>query len=201
MKKMLIAFFAAGMAVAGFAAPGDGVTIELDGRPHKNEFTQLSAPGMQVKSTAKTDTKGEFHFLIGDSKDLTDKWQTYTVSFVPVNKAFIFGLRAWRSNVWIDYDDIKVENAEVYNPSFEVVNGDKEIDGWRYYNPATLKVDQADAAEGKNYITCSGRYGIRKSIPVVPGKKVTISFKARLGKPLPPPEKPNWTSNGNRKVF
>ena len=200
MKKMLIAFFAAGMAVAGFAAPGDGVTIELDGRPHRNEFTELSAPGMQIKSTAKTDTRGEFHFLIGDSKDLTDKWQTYTVSFVPVNKAFIFGLRAWRSNVWIDYDDIKVENSDVYNPSFEIVNGDKEIDGWRYYNANCAKLGKDDAAEGKNYVTCSALAAIRQGMKTTPGQKVTITFKARQGTPVPAGTK-GWASSGSRKVY
>ena len=200
MKKFL--FICAFVLAAGavFAAPrASRALAELNGRGSQIKFEELTVEGMQPVKVADIPGKGEYYNI--HSVDLTGEWKTFSISFVPTGKSFIFSFRGGPTHGnWVDYDDIKVEGAELYNPSFEIINDDNEIDGWRYYNANSAKIGQNDAGEGKNYVTCSALAAIRQGMKTVPGQKVTITFKARQGTPVPAGEK-GWASSGSRKVF
>ena len=106
---------------------------------------------------------------------------------------------ALRAEGFADYDDFKVENGTLYNPSFEAVNRANEIDGWRYYLRETARTGRNDAADGKNYVTCSSQILARQVLYVEPGKKVTVSFKAKKGQKLTLTNTP-WVSSGKRQL-
>ena len=82
--------------------------------------------------------------------------------------------------------------------TIEIINEDKEADGWRYYNPETICTGD-DAADGKHYVRVSHSYANRCNFLLTPGEKVTVTFKARIGKELKATEG-KWTSSGRRKV-
>ena len=198
MKKIFVFICAVFAAVTAFAAPKYGALVELDGRSSKNYFTGISSPGLKIAPQAKEDGKGELYFLISE-KELTDKWQEFTVSFVPADTMVVFGLFA-SSGHPVDYDDVKVINGSAYNTSFERINSDNEIDGWRYYTPGTVKANAADAADGRVYITCSRDYGMRQAFYMKPGQRAVISFKARIGRELQLPPHNGWASKNIRKM-
>jgi len=198
MKKSFVFICAVFAAAAAFAAPKYGVLVELDGRIGKNYFTGINSPGLKIAPQAKEDGKGELYFLVGE-KELTGQWQEFTVSFVPADQAVVFGLFS-SSGHTVDYDDIKIVNGSAYNTSFERINSDNEIDGWRYYTPGSVKANAADAADGKVYVSCSRRYGIRQAVYLKPGQKAVISFKARIGGRLSPPPHNSWASKNVRKM-
>ena len=153
---------------------------------------------VKIAPQAKEDGKGELYFLVGE-KELTGQWQEFTVSFVPADQAVVFGLFA-SSGHPVDYDDIKVVNGSAYNTSFERINSDNEIDGWRYYSPGTVKANAADAADGRVYITCSRTFGMRQAFYMKPGQRAVISFKARIGRELQLPPHNGWASKNIRKM-
>ncbi len=168
------------------------VVIDVQGEKFKNVLSEVTAGTSGTISMRKKN----MDFQYRGSRALDDKWQEYSFSFVPQTAEVILVLRAER---FADYDDFKVENGTLYNPSFEAVNRANEIDGWRYYLRDTARIGQNDAAEGKNYMTCSSKILARQVLHVEPGKKVTVSFKARKGKKLVQPNTP-WTSSGKRQL-
>ena len=197
MKKFFITAFAVLLGPAVFA--GAKINIELDGRSTKNGCSDIAIISGDMKSVALPEKDGNVYnyAVVGNSK-LTSEWQTYSFSFIPQKAFLALGMGAtYPKNMSVEYDNIKIEGGNLYNPSFEIINEDKEIDGWRYYSPDCQR--SGDAADGKVYIC--GAYGaaVRQSIRMTPGKKVTITFKARIGKPLQRAEG-RWYSSGKRKV-
>ena len=121
-------------------------------------------------------------------QNLGKEWQSFSISFVSDKPGLVFSFRVSGNN-FVDYDDIKVVNGTIYNPSFELINKANEADGWRYYAPQVIKTGKADAADGKNYITCTSKIAARQGLTVIPGKVVTITFKARAGQKFEMPKK------------
>lgn len=168
------------------------VVIDVQGEKYQNVLSE-AAPGATGNISMR---KKNMEFQYKGGRTLNDKWQEYSFSFVPQTKAVVLSLRAER---FADYDDFKVENGTLYNPSFEAVNNANEIDGWRYYLRDTANIGKNDAADGKNYMSCSSKILARQVMYVEPGKKVTVSFKARKGKKLVQSNTP-WVSSGKRKL-
>ena len=197
MKKLFAiagALFAASVLFAADVC----FLVELDGRYRREKFAEIKADAGRLSKAKSVEGKGEFYNIYGTTP-LTSEWQSFSFSFVPNSKSVTLGFRSFGKNIWVDYDDIKVENGGVYNPSFEVINNDKEIDGWRYYAPKSMKAGMKDAADGENYVTCASQHGMRQRLNLIPGKQVTVTFKARIGQAVEVPPS-LWTSSGQRKV-
>ena len=165
--------------------------VELSGRSAGNELTQVAADaGFKVSLLADSD------YRIEAEKDAGRDWRPYSFSFTAKSSKVVLTLRA---RGWVQYDDFQVENGVLYNPSFETVNSDGEIDGWRYYAQGAAVLNREDAAEGKNCINCGSALPARRILVCEPGKTVKVTFKARRGFPMERPDVP-WTSSGERKV-
>ena len=189
-----------GVAVCATVFAGAKINIELDGRYKKAIFSEMDAKSSALKFVPQTSKDGSTHYYsVRGTEDLTSEWKTYSFSFVCSVNSFAFGLSATTpKNQSVDYDDLKIEGGKVYNTSFEIINEDKEADGWRYYNPETICTGD-DAADGKHYVRVSHSYANRCNFLLTPGEKVTVTFKARIGKELKATEG-KWTSSGRRKV-
>ena len=197
MKKLFAiagALFAASVLFAADVC----YLVELNGRHSKEKFAEIKADTGRLSKAKSVEGKGEAYNIYGTTP-LTSEWQSFSFSFVPNSKSVTLGFRSFGRNIWVDYDDIKVENGNVYNPSFEAINDDKEIDGWRYYAPKSMKAGMKDAADGENYVTCASLHGMRQRLDLIPGKQVTVTFKARIGQAIEVPPQ-LWTSSGIRKI-
>ena len=168
------------------------VKIDIQGDKFKNTLSQVT-PGTSGKISMRNKN---MEFQYKSDKILNGKWQEYSFSFVPQTDRVILVLRA---EGFADYDDFKIENGTLYNPSFEAVNRANEIDGWRYYLRKSARIGRDDAAAGKNYMTCSSKILARQVLYVKPGKKVTVSFKARQGQKFVLSNTP-WVSSGKRQL-
>ena len=197
MKK-LFAIVGALFAVSALFSADVYYLVELNGRHSQEKFAEIKADSARLSKAKSVEGKGEAYNIYGTTP-LTSEWQSFSFSFVPNSKSVTFGFRSAGKNIWVDYDDIKVENGSIYNPSFEVVNDDKEIDGWRYYAPKSMKAGMKDTADGENYVTCASQHGMRQRLDLIPGKQVTVTFKARLGQAIEVPPQ-LWTSSGQRKI-
>ena len=197
MKSFYTAVCFALFCTAAFA--GAKINVELDGRSTKTGCSDITIITGDMKSVALPEKDGSvYNYAVRGNAELTSEWQTYSFSFIPQKAFLALGFGAtYPKDMAVEYDDIKVEGGSLYNPSFEIINKDKESDGWRYYSPDCVRT--GDAADGKVYIC--GAYGaaVRQSIRMTPGKKVTITFKARIGKPLQR-TKDRWYSSGKRNV-
>ena len=98
---------------------------------------------------------------------------------------------------WTEYDKFEVENGTLLNPSFEQMNIHGEFYVWRYYTKTNCKIDQKDAADGKNYVAVNRSQPARQSIRVTAGKKVTIKFMARNGGMTPAEAPTKYASQQN----
>ena len=95
MKKVL--FICAFVLAAGavFAAPrASRALAELNGRGSQIKFEELTVEGMQPVKVADIPGKGEYYNI--HSVDLTGEWKTFSISFVPTGKSFIFSFAAVR---------------------------------------------------------------------------------------------------------
>ena len=165
--------------------------VELSGRHTRNRLSQISAD-----ASLKVIDLPDREYRLEAGADIDSQWRQYTFSFVAEQPKIVLNLRA---RGWVQYDDFQVENGAIYNPSFEAVNADGEIDGWRYYTPDTAMLNRQDAADGKNYINCGSALSARQMLICQPGATVKVAFKVRRGTRLDRPNIP-WNSSGERKL-
>lgn len=169
------------------------ITIDVQGQNYDNTLSNVVCG----KDLSVSMRKKNQDFQIRGNRNLNDQWQEFSFTFTSQKKRVTLSLRA---SGFAQYDDIKVTNGTIYNPSFEVINPAGEIDGWRYYIRDAAQTGRNDAADGKNYANCSSRMPFRQVLNVEdPGKPVTVTFKARRGQQQIPPNTP-WTSSGKRMV-
>lgn len=169
--------------------------FEIDGRVSKATLSNITVDSKKLRVTHWDNSPG---INVSGLQNLGKEWQSFSISFVSDKPGLVFSFRVSGNN-FVDYDDIKVVNGTIYNPSFELINKANEADGWRYYAPQVIKTGKADAADGKNYITCTSKIAARQGLTVIPGKVVTITFKARAGQKFEMPKKA-WSSSGRRQL-
>lgn len=200
--KSLLALFCAAAALTAFSAPQANIYVELDGRHCQLELKETKGEGFKFSNLPEGKNKDFYHRATSIAAPGAE-WKDYTISFIPTKHSIIFGLGSTSSNPkvnsWIDYDAVKIDGAALYNGSFEIINSAKEADGWRYYSPDCVRVNKKDAPDGKNYFTANSNLMTRCGLRVVPGKKITITFKARAGKPVKIPAQ-RYYSSGKRQV-
>ena len=169
-----------------------GVSLEIDGRAQKIKVGEST--GLPTLYPSNGENK-IYYLEFRDKETAPLTWKEYSVSFVPEKTGYVTlgfatsGDTKKGMSCWVEYDKIEVINSSLRNPSFELLSTKNEIFSWRYYTKNTEKINQKDAADGKNYIAVLRAMPVRQSMHVKAGQKVTIKFMARSGG-MTPLEKP-----------
>ena len=197
MKKILLLIV---MLAAGSILEAGGVSIILEGMHYKCKL--LQPEGLPVARRLSGEKK-EMYIDFYDATELPLTWKAFSVSFVPEKSGSViitvsgtYNPKKGMAN-WTEYDKFEVENGVLMNPSFEQLNTLGEFYVWRYYTKTSLKKDQKDAADGKNYVAVNRSQPARQTIRVTAGKKVTIKFMARNGGMSPAEAPSKYASSQN----
>ncbi len=164
--------------------------IEFTGQPKKN-FKNI-VHGSDTTFTAIKKNKG---ISFSGEKDLTSQWQSFSFSFVTNTSELTLSLG---SQGQVEFDDVKVENASLANPSFEEKTANGELANWNYFIKNAF-AHSTDAADGKHFVRTYDYAPITQKIRVQPGKTVKFSFKARASKTIISLPYVPWCSGQNNK--
>ena len=188
MKKVLsIAVLCAGF-LSAYAI--DSFRVDLRGVKDVTLANITLSEGMAIAlQTPKKVTEGITKaYIYSDSKKLTDKYQKFTISFVPEEDGRVGlhfhtpGSKDRSSIIPVIIDDVQITGAKFKNGGFETVNGDRPA-GWSIGKGAKFITDKTQAAEGNNCMQIFYGNGIAgQNLHVTADDKVTITFQARLAK-------------------
>jgi len=193
MKKA--GFLICGVLFAGLSAGRadfpDDARIDLIGDKEQVEIEVNGAsPGAKA---VHAEWRGDMApYQINATFPASDKWEEGFIKFVPKKSGLVVislagpHLKKGSSEapqVWVGYDDIRAEGAQLKNGSFEQVDPGGAVSGW--YRPGGAaqnesRFEQKDAADGKTFAVVWHNARIQQSIQVEEGKPVTLTFKMRL---------------------
>ncbi len=120
------------------------------------------------------------------------EWKTGFINFLPKGAGKVVlnlagpnikGKNKIPENIWIAYDDIKVEGAALENGSFESLHPSGQPKGWHmppYQTDIVGSVKKGGAPEGLNYVVVWHNSRYAQALTVTEGKPVTLTFRYRL---------------------
>ena len=182
MKKLFIAAAVSVLSVSAFAFGEVRVDVR-GGEGQALEDVKVSS-GNFWYNKRYADTPDAKSMVYTSSEKLTDKWQQLEISFVPSASgrliiSFLSPGSSQKDKILpVRIDKVTAEGLEIQNGSFETLNRRNLPTPWRM-GKAKLITD--DAADGKNCIQViygGGAYYVGKAEA---GKKVTLSFMAKIG--------------------
>jgi len=184
MKK-LFGLLALGWAVTLAAEAPAVIHFYAEGKlePVKNE-----------KTSCRVQEKGPIALEIQSKEKLSpDRWTAVSCSFVPqfTGNVTIYPVGIWKASrdkkgndqVWIYYDNFKLQGAVLQNGSFE--NG---AEGWELCGKdpkAVIVEDSALAADGRHCLAAWLGSTYRQTFAVKKGVPVKLEFQARYNETVP----------------
>ena len=175
---------AASAQSAGGARP-ERLRIDISGEKINANFCDVRCSSGLVRDKAPWLPEAvRSSILVFTSEPLDGQWREFAVTFTSKRSGWVRmllrGAPSAKNGVqWIDFDHFRTSNAYVFNPSFEDM--DKGAIAYWQMPKASMRFDQTDAADGKNYARCAHDFPAVHYIHLRPDVPVTIRFRARSG--------------------
>lgn len=135
-------------------------------------------------------------YLRGSTDDLTTgAWQDFEIAFTPAKDGVVtlhVRGRPYASAadnkllpVWVYFDDLAVQGAELSNPSFEELDAKGIPTGWRRYTPSHTTLlphvieGEGSARSGRRCVKVWYSAGFSQELRVEEGKQVTVRARVR----------------------
>lgn len=176
IEKMLAA---AALALAGLSLLAVEPRARLDVFSGKVELQPASTPegGECVNAPWIREAGKKSLYLFSQGAELKEEgWRDFQVSFLPkADGEAVLALKGvfnGKDPVWVCWDDITVEGAELVNGDFEKTAPDGKPAGWN------LRKEQYLSRDGRKYVTVWFDGPATQTIKVAGNRKVTV--KARV---------------------
>jgi len=189
MKKMIYLMAVLGMLICFSELYADNARIDVSGTKEGIKITvgTVSEKGSSYNASWMDEDKNSQYILM--QLPISDEWQQGKFSFTPNKdgKVTIGLMGEWKPKdpqnpqelipVWILYDDIVVENADLKNGSF-----DGGTDGWWLNEGEGAQYIADDGHTKKGAVKVWHNAQAFQEIDVKAGKEVTVTFWAKTAK-------------------
>lgn len=142
----------------------------------------------------RKDEEAKKRYILGVNNNLkADEWKEFEMEFIPEGDGEVvmylrgmwFKPKGAEKNipVWIYFDEVEVEGADLVNGDFEEVDSKGNLKGWKLAKGAEKKVeDESVASSGKNCVKTWHNETISQKLKVKKGQPVKIKAKMKAVK-------------------
>ncbi len=165
--------------------------VHVNGIGNKVAMKPVNKPWRDMLATNGNWIKGKekLYVVAHSPKEIPEQWKQYGFSFIPQNNGVVYmylsglWLRPAGATenipVWVAYDNITVEGAELQNGDFEALDPQGNLNFWRGKTKDSIVINSNNARSGKNYVIAWSGKQLEYALKVKKGVKVTVLLYAK----------------------